>query len=323
MFTASSHHLLRPRRALLLLSIAVLLLLAACGSSGDKDGNSAESSNGTRLFTTINGDIEIPAHPQRIVTQGFLPYFIQFGVKPVGAPSWEIEYPHLAGKTDGITDIGVIDAGSVETILSLQPDLIVTVAQEMYEQLSKIAPTIVIPYEAVGDVYTDTRLFGNLLGKEAEAEQWLMDFDKKVADSREKLQAVVKDGDTFSLIGAFDKTYYIYGDGIYRGGQAIYKHLGLHPPAIIQQQLMDADKDLIEVSLEVIPDYAGDHIFLDVSNGAKFDESDAVWQSIDAVKNGRVYRLNTDVFWPYDPLAVYMQLNEVLELLAPGSSGGQ
>lgn len=322
MFTASPRNPFHLRRALLLLSLASLLLLAACGSSTDKDGNATEENNGTRLFSTINGDIEIPTHPKRIVTQGFLPYFIQFGVKPVGAPSWEIEYPHLAGKTDGIVDIGVIDAGAVESILSLKPDLIVTVAQEMYEQLSKIAPTIVIPYDAVGDVYADTRLFGSLLGKEEEAEQWLVEFDKKVAESRDKLQAAVKDGETFSLIGAFDKTYYIYGDGIYRGGQAMYKHLGLQPPAIIQQQLMDADKDLIEVSLEVIPDYAGDHIFLDVSNGSKFDESEAVWQSIDAVKNGRVYRLNTDIFWPYDPMAVYMQLDEVLKLIAPGSSEG-
>ncbi|GBF76823.1 hypothetical protein PA598K_05315 [Paenibacillus sp. 598K] len=331
------------RRAFLVGIIAIVLtVIAACGNGNadQKEVNEASNATGsqhsaptndtsgetepssedeaqssTRTFHTIKGDIVIPAAPQRVVTQGFLPYFLLFDIKPIGAPYWEIEYPHLAGLTDGIEDIGQIDGGSVEKILSLQPDLIVTVAQDMYEQYSKIAPTVVIPYESIGDAHKDLRLFGELLGKEAEAEAWLEDFDQKVESSKQELQTLNMENETFSLIGAFDKTYFIYGDGIYRGGQAMYKYLGLKPPAIIQEQVMDAGKETLEISMEVIPDYAGDHIFLDVSNGAVFDEKSALWNSIPAVKNNRVYRLNTDIFWPYDPLAVEMQLDEVLKLL--------
>lgn len=330
------------RQHLPLICLVIICLLAGCGTASNgtaspsvssapsavpsQGGNvqpsqaatqesTGEEGAATRIFSTVNGDIEIPAHPQRIVTQGLLPYFLAFDVKPVGAPSWELEYPHLAGKTDGIENIGVIEAASLEKILELAPDLIVTVAGEMYEQLSKIAPTIVIPYDVIGDAHNDMRLFGKLLGKEEEAEQWLAAFDRKVADSREKINKVVKPEDTFSIISAFDKTHYIYGEGIYRGGLTIYKYLGLKPTPSIQEQLIDAKKQLLEVSFEVIPEYAGNHIFLDVSNGGKLDQDNKLWKSLEAVQKNQVYPLNVDIFWPYDPLAIMMQLDELLNML--------
>jgi len=263
------------------------------------------------------GDVEIPSHPQRIIAQGLLPYFLMFDVKPIGSTSWEIKYPHLEGLTEGIEDTGFIDGASVEKIVSLQPDLIVTVEPTMYETFSKIAPTVIIPYDNIGDVHKDTRLFGELLGQKDKAEQILAEFDRKAAEIKEKLRPILDSGETFSLIGAFDKTYYIYGSGIYRGGLTMYKYIGLKAPTIIQEQIIDKNKDLLEISLENIPEYAGDHIFLDVSNGAEFDESSRLWQSIDAVKNGKVNKLNTDIFWPYDPLAISQQMDKLVEMLLP------
>lgn len=319
------------KHRLLLASLVVLCLLAGCSSTGSESSTpsptpaieqSAEATpqpspenNDTRMFSTINGDIEIPVNPQRIVTQGLLPYLLAFDVKPVGAPEWEIEYPHLAGKTDGIVDIGYIDGSSLEKIVELEPDLIVTVAAEMYDQLSKIAPTVVIPYDAIGDAHNDMRLFGELLGKQEEAEQWLETFDQKVAESKEKISDVVGPDDTFSIVSAFDKTYYMYGEGVYRGGLAIYKYLELQPSPLVKQDLIDAKKPLVEISFEVIADYAGNHIFLDVSNGGKLDESTNMWKSLEAVKNNQVYRLDVDIFWPYDPIAIMMQMDEIIKML--------
>lgn len=77
--------------------------------------------------------------------------------------------------SDGITDIGQIDGGSVEKILSLKPDLIVTVGgdEKLNEQYRKIAPTLVIPYGTYHEVHEEMRAFGEILGKEREAEKWL------------------------------------------------------------------------------------------------------------------------------------------------------
>ncbi|MED1724614.1 hypothetical protein [Brevibacillus parabrevis] len=71
---------------------------------------------------------------QRIVTQGYLAQFLAFGVKPVRAPYWEMESPHVKDLTAGIADIGQIDGSSVEKILALNLDLIVTVGGDKAER---------------------------------------------------------------------------------------------------------------------------------------------------------------------------------------------
>lgn len=284
--------------------------------TADNDANDAENQESdTRIVSTVMGDVEIPANPQRIVAQGYLPNLLAFDIKPIASMTWEKEFRHVVAYAEGIEELGNNEEASIEKVLSLLPDLIFTTSDKIYEQLSKIAPTIVVPYDAVGNVHDDMRLFGQFLGKEEQAEAWLAEFDAKVEAARAKLDEVIGPDETFSIISAFNKKYYVYGNGIYRGGQAIYHYLQLQPPAIIQEQVIDAEKSLIEISLEVIGEYAGDHIFLDVSNGAEFDEEANVWQSIEAVKNGNVHKLEYDLFGAFDPLGVSTQIDELLLLL--------
>ena len=70
-----------------------------------------------------------------------------------------------------------------------------------------------------------------------------------------------------------------------------------------------------EVSLEVLNDYAGDYIFFDESNGAEMDKRDKVWTSIEAVKQDRVFYLDAKRFWPFDPIAVLAQAEEVADMI--------
>ena len=100
------------------------------------------------------------------------------------------------------------------------------------------------------------------------------------------------EGETVSIFGAFGKDSYIYGDGIYRGGQAIYKHLQLTPPERIKTELIDAGETFKQVSFEVLTDYAGDYIFFDQSHGGTLDKEDPVWESVDAVKKNNVFYLD-------------------------------
>jgi len=174
---------------------------------------------------------------------------------------------------------------------------------------------VIIPYETYGDAYEEVSAIGEMLGKDKEAEEWLTAFDEKMEQEREKVQAVMGEEETVSIFGAFGKESYIYGDGIYRGGQAIYKHLQLTPPDRIKKELIDAGETYKQVSFEVLTDYAGDYIFFDVSNGGSLDKEDAVWASIDAVKNDKIFYLDPDRFWPFDPISVLAQAEEVAEML--------
>ncbi|AJS61424.1 hypothetical protein UB51_06520 [Paenibacillus sp. IHBB 10380] len=271
----------------------------------------------TQIVSTKHGDVEIPAHPQRIITQGYLANFLAFGIKPVGAPYWEIDSPYMKHLSEGIEDIGQIDGGSVEKMLSLNSDLIVTVGgdEKLNEQYRKIAPTLVIPYGTYHEVHVEMRAFGEILGKEKEAEEWLAVFDDKVKKAKASIQGLVKEGSTYSIMGPFGKEFYIYGDGVNRGGQAIYQQLGLTPPDKVRKDLIEAKIDALSISEEKMADYAGDYIFLDISGGAEFDENSPIWASLDAVKNNRVFKLDGDRFWPYDPIAVQAQVEEVAAMI--------
>ncbi|MDQ0719315.1 ABC-type Fe3+-hydroxamate transport system substrate-binding protein [Paenibacillus sp. W4I10] len=67
-----------------------------------------------------------------------------------------------------------------------------------------------------------------------------------------------------SVMQFYDKAPLVLGDNFGRGGQAVYSALGLNPPADKKEILM---KDqLVEVSSEANPEFAGDYIILTVDN---------------------------------------------------------
>jgi len=301
------------------------MLIAACSSTSNQSSDSkigtleandkAEIEQPeTRIVKTIHGDIEIPTNAKRIVVDSYLPTLLILGEKPVGATKTDLENVHIQDLITGIENTG---ESAVETILSLNPDLIISADAEesTFEKFSKMAPTVIIPYETYGDAYEEVRAIGEMLGKDKEAEEWLTTFDEKIKQQRDKVKAVMGEGETVSIFGAFGKDSYIYGDGIYRGGQAIYKHLQLTPPASIKKDLIDAGETYKQVSFEVLTDYAGDYIFFDQSHGGTLDKEDPVWESVDAVKKNNVFYLDAKRFWPYDPIAVLAQAGEVADML--------
>lgn len=309
-----------------LLLVMLAMMIAACNSRDSQPTNSESGSEGeenkeidsvqpeTRIVKTIHGDIEIPANAERIVVDAYLPTLLLLGEKPVGATKTDLENVHITDLIAGIESTG---ENAVEAIMSLNPDLIISADSEKttFESLSKIAPTVIIPYETYRDVYEEVNGIAEMLGKEKEAKAWLLTFDEKIKKQREKIQEVMTEGETVSIFGAFGKDSYIYGDGIYRGGQAIYKHLQLTPQENIKKALIDTGETYKQISFEVMNDYAGDYIFFDESNGGELDKEDPVWSSIDAVKNDNVFYLDAKRFWPFDPIAVLAQAEEVADML--------
>ena len=316
----------RSHRVFYLVLVMLAVMIAGCGNasgqtSENKKGSAAAKNDKaeselpeTRIVKTIHGDIEIPANAKRIVVDSYLPTLLILGEKPVGATKTDLENVHIQDLITGIESTG---ESAVETILGLNPDLIISADSEKstFEKFSKMAPTVIIPYETYSDAYEEVRAIGEMLGKSKEAEEWLTSFDEKIQQQRDKVKAVMGEGETVSIFGAFGKDSYIYGDGIYRGGQAIYKHLQLTPQERIKTELIDAGETFKQVSFEVLTDYAGDYIFFDQSHGGTLDKEDPVWESVDAVKKNNVFYLDGKRFWPYDPIAVLAQAEEVADML--------
>lgn len=336
------------RRGLHIFKIVILmmlvLMLAACGSttntvateqgaeadtstvaaSGEQTNgeanNSEEAGKETHIIDTPNGKLELPVHPQRIVVDGYLPNMLALGIKPVGATRWELENKVIQDQIEGIADIG---ERSLESILELEPDLIITWVNpaadaQIIEQYEKIAPTLVIPYNHFPDIHENMRYFGSVFDKEAEAEEWLTGLDQVAADAREQISPYITPEDTFALMGVFvaDKNFYVYGNGGYRGGEAIYTHLKLNPPEKQRNEIIGKETNR-QISYEVVGEYAGDFIFLD--QGEMLPEvwgsNEGVWKTLDAVKNNRVFQLDPDLFWGNDPISLKLQIQEIAKMI--------
>lgn len=97
--------------------------------------------------------------------------------------------------------------GNVEKILSLEPDLIIMddFYPELNEQMSKIAPTVVIPYASLKTVHEEVAYFGELLGQEEKAKAWLADYDTRTASAKEDVLKVIPADSTFSVIEMSEK----------------------------------------------------------------------------------------------------------------------
>lgn len=301
-----------------ILFLTLIIILTACGNSNDSTKSSVEPDATTKIVKTKRGDVEIPIKPERIVTDGYLPELLVLGVKPIGSTQWDLENKVIKDQIDGIATTG---ERSLETIVELKPDLIVTWVNDetIIQQYEKIAPTLSIPYGSTKDIYETMRYLGKALDKEDEAEQWIDKLDKTAETARKELADIIKPEETFALMGVFvvDKGFYIYGDGGYRGGEAIYKHLQLKPPAK-QQQEMIGKEAYRQISYEVIPEYAGDYIFIDQGDliSEVWGEKEGLWNSLEAVKNKRVYKLDPDLFWGNDPISLELQIKEVVKMLS-------
>jgi iron complex transport system substrate-binding protein len=309
--------LTQNRKFIAPLFLLILLLLTACG---EKEKNSSPTTvqdkkeAEAKTVQTTNGEVVIPTSPQRIVAEEYIASLLVLDVKPVGAPGLALENYYLKDALKDVEEIGDYGKPSIEKIIALKPDLIITGNGENYDALSKIAPTVVIPYGELKDAHEELTYFGELLGKEQEAKDWLTQYDQKIADAKAQVDAIIPKDASFSIIEDADKTYYAYGDNFGRGGQPVYQALGRKPPAKVADEMME--KQWAEISEEVLADYAGDYIILTSDDRTVEDfKKDPIWGSLPAVKNDHLYVWPEERSWYYDPTAVLAQVEELTNWL--------
>jgi len=295
------------------LFLLILLLLTACGEKEKNSSPTAEQDTKeaeTKTVQTTNGEVVIPTSPQRIVAEEYIASLLVLDVKPVGAPGLALENYYLKDALKDVEEIGDYGKPSIEKIIALKPDLIITGNGENYDALSKIAPTVVIPYGELKDAHEELTYFGELLGKEQEAKDWLAQYDQRIADAKAQVDAIIPEDASFSIIEDAGKTYYAYGDNFGRGGQPVYQVLGRKPPAKVADEMME--KQWAEISEEVLADYAGDYIILTSDDRTVEDfKKDPIWGSLPAVKNDHLYVWPEERSWYYDPTAVLAQVEEL------------
>lgn len=304
---------------------SIMLLISGCSSAPENTAQSGSESTaavtleeskaeesdsskeGTRTISTSLGDVEVPANPQRVIATYGMGDIIALGVIPVAS----YDAKGTAYEKE-VAEVPVWSKFEAEEIMSYDPDLILVVNQEQYDEVSKIAPTVIIPFTELSMEERVTFL-GEILNKQDEAKKALSDFKEKIAKAKETLDAKGIGSQTFSIFEyGSNGGIWVYGDKWGRGGDIIYSQLGLHAPDIIQKEIIGKDQ-YREVSMEAVNEYAGNYI---VFSGETGDLSEnPVWDSIPAVKAGNVIYIDDTLFYDIDLYSSSVQLEYLMKEL--------
>ncbi|UKS25142.1 ABC transporter substrate-binding protein [Paenibacillus sp. HWE-109] len=286
-------------------SILFLLASTACAATKTEPNqvsSSPAASNQTtkvvtdkqRVVKSSKGDVKIPDEPKKVIGLSVVyPEFLYaLGVTPIAVQNYHPEFPsYLKEPFKYTVKTGLAQTPNFEAILATEPDLIIAPtwwSDKDYEQLSKIAPTVLLPQR---DNWRDElKDIGEVLGKKTLAEKVIQDLQNKEVDAKEKLHALVGN-ETVMYMMIMAKELVVYGENIDRGS-FIHKELGLKPVKDFPQS-----EQSVSISLEKIPDFNPDHIILQLDDESS-DEvqkrykallESSLWKNMTAVKNNHVY----------------------------------
>ncbi len=301
-------------------------ILATCIASmilvGCSNTSTVEEKSKTVTVTDVRGEVEIPENPERIVDlSGNSDILSILGYKVIGTANSDAydytKFPtYLEETLKGATILGysMQDTMDVEAIMNLDPDLIVisTVQEKMYDQLSEIAPTVMIKLEAL-DWKEDVKSLAKVFNKEEAANTWLENYDKKSKEVGDKIKETYgKDTTYLSFLASGGQFYVFDGAGF---GNVLYEDLGLAKPEGMPEQ---NDISLPVVTYEGLASIKSDYIFVIATDeDLKVLEENGVWNNLPQVKEGKVVKLDSSPYFVqgYSSIGRQVLLDEIMEML--------
>ncbi|MGE6664588.1 AraC family transcriptional regulator [Paenibacillus xylanexedens] len=326
-------------KMVLTLMLCFTIILSACtsgnssrtnnqGAAGGNSNQSAESTQNvtsseakedtsTRKLSTVMGEVSVPVYPKRVVVDWDLGPVLAVGVTPVGASSTQMNFakflkPYLP---DTVEDIGLEGSISLEKVLDLSPDIIITWNPAAYESYSKIAPTVVFETSKYSTIQEEITAMGDILGRKEEAEKWNAEFVKRTEAARNKIKNVIPKDAMISIVDyvTVDKFLMVIGNAGERGGRATYDILGLNPTPKVKSDIIDKNEDRIEVSWETVNDYVGDYVIVLKVEGQEPTNLPATWTSLDAVKNNHVIEIEMEKYFAADSFSSLLQAEDIAD----------
>lgn len=290
-----------------------IFLLVACGSSSKSENSTSSDKVELSSKPKIDGFHyygDIPKNPKRIasLSSTYTGYLLQLGFDPVTVTSYDAKNPVLKEK---VKNAKVLMPEDLESIAKQKPDLIVVDASDKnIDELKKIAPTIAIDY-GKNDYLEILNRFGQIFGKEKEADQWIADWKSKTADIGKQLKEKLGQNVTFTVVGLYEKEIYLFGNNWGRGGEVIYKSLGFDAPQKVKDEVFPSG--YLQVSQETVSEYISDYVLVaaeDDKTGSALYESD-VWKSIPAVQQNHILKVDANAFYFNDPLTLEYELKTI------------
>lgn len=305
----------------LFVSLALLAsVLAGCAGKPEPTNNTAPSSTAPAAETStpekadseagkwprtyvdaLGREVVLEKKPEKVALLFFRNFEHMFLLNetPVAATDMNVleEWESLAPYKDKeIADIGSMTGPNLEKLLEVGPDLIIMVSAryESYgDKLEKIAPVITVDSNE-NNWQGALREYGKIFGKEQKAEDEIARIEALITDSKEQLKKF--SDKTFGVIMLGDKQFWGFTT------QFVFNKdsgLALHPPS----KYVDMSTKGEEISLEGLAAMNPDYMFVADIKGVSKNlpgylknlESDSAWNSLEAIKNGHMYALDSSI----------------------------
>ena len=299
--------------------LKLFVLFSACGEDSKNQTSGLTTKEAmTRTVSDDSGrEVVIPVKAERIVTDWYLGQILALDAVPVGAVTANLDFAAFLKpyyKDEDILNIGTDGNVSIEKMVELKPDLIVTWNPEDIGKYEKIAPTIVFSETAHKTAVDEIKAMGEYLGRQQEADAFIKDFEGRVAKAQEKINAVVSEESTFTIFDLFAKKATVVGNKSVSGGRALYQILGVKPQEKVQNlfDTKNPSRGRYEISYEVVEDYVGDYVFV-INFFNKEGKFPSTWTNLDVVKNRKTIQLASEYYFASDPLSGLHQAEDIAD----------
>ena len=309
--------------------LLALALVVACQRS-PQAGGSADGANCTVVEHEL-GTVCVPNEIQRLVTLDgpAFEHAIAVGLKPIATVRAEYQ-KSLESRLVDAQDIGTSGNPSLEKVIGIQPDFLLGLtlgSEDIYPQLSQIAPTVLLSFEHSGQWKSVFRQASAALNQAAAAEATMAAYDARTADFRAQMGNRLEDLQV-SVVRLYPDSINLYLKDSFAG--TVLQDAGLkRPPAqdIGAAEAMGRFGNPIQTSIsqELLEQADGDVIF--VWTGENTAEAtamaqqrlealrqDPLWRQLKAVQAGRIYPVPS--YWiGSGPIAANAVLDDLFKYL--------
>ncbi len=283
-----------------------------------------------RTLDTAFGEVDVTGTPERVVTlyEGALDASLAAGITPLGAVTTRggdnvAEYveAHLGDERPAI--MGVVREINTEAVLEQRPDLIlapVQLAEEQYQLLSRIAPTVVPPSQPLApDNWKDeARLYGKALNREEAIDDAINAVEERAAALASDLEKAGVGGNAF-VVRWMPGGPMVMSKNLFTAGLLADVGLTVEDAGLVGERGVHSDV----LSLENLAQVDGDWLFLATLNEDGQEALESAKQSsaftrLEVVQREQVVPVNGQLWTSANgPLAAQAILDDVEAALLP------
>lgn len=316
----------RLAKPFLLMAFSFTLITACSQPVVQTTHLSSQPASECRVIQHTFGETCVPLDPQRIIALDpriTLDPLISLGIKPIGFAAYSVEEEEfLLGlsldEVEGSEGVGDASQPSLEKILMLNPDLILTTDysadDQKYKLLSAIAPTVSVPPESYmpaidsdeAHFKENLRYVAKVVGQEAKAEKVINQYRKRVEELKQRLGNQLQQVE-ISVI--FCGEGYIYTIAKSDTISHVLRDIGLRHKAVSYGEW--------DLSIETIHEYDSDILFIIdiVKRSPNLCLQHPMFKDLEVVKNNRAYVVSQENWRGFGMSAANKILDDLFKYL--------